>query len=153
MKRHVINLAHRIAWAIGRRGAVLLVLAIVFGLYGTLLLIRDAAIEPPRTIAVLLAIAPMRVWGVAWVGAAFLALVQALLGRLRVAAWAFASLTFMSGIWAAGYLAGWVIMEPPRDPRGWLLGVLWLCVFALSIILSGWREAPRPCTGMPSKGT
>lgn len=133
----------RAALSIGRRGACLLIFSVVFCIYGVMLLIQDANTDAPsRTTAVIRTIAPFRVWGWVWIGVAGMSAVQAF-GRLRAGRTAFAALTFISGVWAAGHISGWVVMEPPRDPRGWLLGVLWIAVFSLTLVLSGWKEDPR----------
>lgn len=135
---------NRMAWVVGRRGASLLVLGAVFGIYGVLLLLHAAenGVEVPRTMAVIAAIAPLGTWGWAWIVAAALSAIQALLPT-KDSRLSFSLLSFLSAVWAAGYIAGWVVMEPPRDIRGWLSGGLWVSVLLLTLILSGWKEDPR----------
>lgn len=144
MKKRLRGTLHKAAWVIGRRGASLLVLSAVFGIYGTMMLLWSQApdIDIPRTMRVIVAIAPIHIWGWAWVIVALLSAIQALLPS-RSGRMAFTLLSFLSGIWASGYIAGWIVMEPPRDVRGWLSGLLWICILLLTLILAGWKEDPR----------
>lgn len=128
-----------ISFNLGRRGAALLVFGVIFAARGGLLVLAPQ--DTVRRFMVMEAILPLQVWGFVWIGAAVLAAVQAF-SPLRDGVWAFVSLTTVSGIWAAGYIAGWIVTEPPRGPRGWLMGLMWAAMFGLTIVLSGWKE-PR----------
>lgn len=138
----------RAAWRIGRRGACLIVLSLIFGLYGYAIL-RDARhidLDATRSTLTLMSnILPARVWGAIWVGSAVIAFVQSFIPRTHSAAGArgaFASLTFISTVWGAGTIAADVLYGG-LAVRPLLIGGVWLSVSLLTIIISGWQEDPR----------
>lgn len=138
----------RAAWRIGRRGACLIVLSAVFGLYGSVILgdARHIDLESTRsTLALMSNILPARAWGMVWITAAVIAFAQSLIPRTHTANGArsaFASLTFVSGVWGAGTIAA-DILYGGLAVRPLLIGSVWLSVSALTIIIAGWQEDPR----------
>lgn len=130
---------------IGRRGASLLILSVVFLLYGLNILLASPLPEDEviyGQYVILDAIAPLVVWGGAWVGCSLLAALQAF-SRSADARGAFVSLTFITSVWGIAMLLSYAADVGARDPRILVNGLMWVGVAGLTIVVAGWKEDPR----------
>lgn len=103
----------RLICRIGRRGASLLLLGSLVGLYGA----RHLADPLPDTrgVRLILALAPMALWSSTWIAAGLIAVACAL---RRDNDWpGFAALTAVTMPWTVSFLASCIPLND--NPRGW----------------------------------
>ncbi|MCG5214533.1 hypothetical protein [Streptosporangium sp. KLBMP 9127] len=130
VRRVTARLAHRI----GRRGASLLFVALVSTVVALSLM------SPPREVLatagylVLDAILPLRVWAAIWLLTAVLCVGQAFVRSDRIA---FACASAMMVAWSLIYIVG---AFTGVNPRGWVLGGVWLAFGAWLTLISTWAE-------------
>lgn len=118
---------------VGRRGAFLLFLAILDGVYG-LALLRQVP-PPAHGTGSDLLLSP-QAWAAIWIGTGIVCAACSVVRRDRVAFTLAAALkTAWAGVatwqWATG-----------RLPTGWLSGVVWLAFAAVVLIVASWPEVP-----------
>lgn len=131
---------------LGRRGAFLIFLAVLDGVYAYGLLIQAPAPASHPSADLLL---PVQAWAGLWAATGLACAASSAIRRDRVAytlaatlkaAWA-GTATWQ---WASGLL-----------PNGWLSGVVWLAFAATVLVIASWPEAapkvvePRPPDIMP----
>lgn len=121
---------------VGRRGAVLLFLALLDFVYAFSLCRPSGG----GTIApLLLDLASPHVFAWAWLVVGALCLAGAL-GRRRFPVldiWPFLAAVLIKIFWAALFVFGWMAGEVER---GWLGGAVWLAFGVLVMTLAGWQE-------------
>lgn len=129
--------AGRLRARLGRRGAILLLKGAIAGLYGAGQL--AAPLPDQRGLVLLLRLAPVPVWGWAWVAAGVVALVCAWLHP--GCDWpGFAAVWLVSSVWALGYLAAWWPLGV--FPRGWVGAAVFGAFGGVCLVAIGWDE-PR----------
>lgn len=123
--------------AIGRRGTVLLFLALV-DVITALSLWRPAPIEAQSaTVRFLALIAPLSWWAVLWLAVGMVCAAGALAHRLDPVA--FAAATALKVLWGTVFLLGWLIADLHR---GWAAAIVWLGFAVLVGVIAGWAEPP-----------
>src|SRR4051812_40271372 len=119
---------------IGRRGAILLILAIVDVAYGLSLMA-----PPPDSIGEAATVwrqhyAPLWVWGMGWLVIAVILIVSAFLRDDRLG---YAAAIGWKIAWSVSTLASWVI---GGVPRGWVSSIIWGVVAGMIVVIGGWPE-------------
>ena len=114
---------------VGRRGVVLLFLALLDLLYPI-----GLAGQPSPARAGYELIAPWPYWAFLWAATGMVCLVQAFARRDRVG---YAAAVAMKVSWGSLGLVSWVA---GANPRGWLTGLVWLALAALIAVISTWPE-------------
>lgn len=114
---------------LGRRGVVLLFLALLDMLYPI-----GLAGQPAPARAGYELIAPWQVWAGVWAVTGVLCGVGAFVVRDRVA---FAAAVAVKILWGTASLVAWVW---GLSPRGWLSALVWLAFAAMIAVVSTWRE-------------
>lgn len=123
-------LTHRI----GRRGAILLILAVIDVSYGLSL------IGPASETLGLAATrwrehyAPLWVWGLGWLVIAVILIVSAFLRNDR---FGYAAAIGWKIAWSATTLASWII---GGVDRGWVSSIIWAVVAGMVLVIAGWPE-------------
>lgn len=122
---------------IGRRGASLLFLALIWFTIGLSLLSPLTPVQ--RAALSVLFRFPFSQYGWAWLWMAtgLLSLVGAFAKRLELAA--FAASAFLILCWALGYLAAWLLGQAPR---GWLGFAVYGGFSFFIFLIAGWPEPP-----------
>lgn len=137
------RVARRLARALGRRGAFLLAIGMVWGLIGY----GQVSSPPPdqRGLRLLLDRVPLEVWGWLWITAGLIAMVSAFLpqGSDR---FGFLSLSLMVTPWIISYLVAW---WQGTFPRGWIAAALYGGLAIGIMVVAGWGEPPRPKRAEP----
>jgi hypothetical protein len=134
-------LTHRI----GRRGAILLILAVVDIAVGL------SMIGPTSETAGLAATrwrehyAPLWVWGVGWLVIAAILIVSAFLRNDR---FGYAAAIGWKIAWSATTLASWII---GGVDRGWVSSIIWAVVAGMIVVIGGWPE-PHSATRAEGHG-
>jgi hypothetical protein len=129
----VSALTHRI----GRRGAILLILAVIDIAYG-MSLVGPAS----ETLGLAATIwrehyAPLWVWGVGWLVIAAILIVSAFLRNDRLG---YAAAIGWKIAWSLTALASWIV---GGVERGWVSSIVWAVASALGVIIAGWPEPNR----------
>lgn len=119
----------RIWRRVGRRGVVLLFLALLDLLYPVGLSGQPAAIRATYEVVL-----PWQVWAVLWAATGLLCLAQAFSRRDRIA---FTAGVAIKVAWGSSALGAWVIGV---SPRGWLGAVVWLAFAGMIAVISTWPE-------------
>lgn len=127
----------RLDQRLGRRGALLSLKGIMAVGYGSGQVVQPTGDRHGLTL--LLKVAPLDVWGWAWILAGTVALVCAWLGRPHdwpgfVAVWLIAS------AWAGAYLVSWWPLG--ESPRGWVLALIFGSFGLVNLVAIGWDEPP-----------
>jgi hypothetical protein len=131
--RAAAGLVHRI----GRRGASLLFLALLDGVYALSLLAAPAEARSQPSFAFLVGLLPLPVWAGIWGVVGLVCLVQAF---ARFDTFAFAAASLLKVVWGTVYVLGWALGD---IPRGWVASVIWYGFAIWLAIISGWREPPK----------
>lgn len=121
---------------VGRRGAVLLWLALLDLVYGSSLAHPPSETARSASIRFFADLMPLPVWGGLWLAVGVLCLAGAFLRHDR---WAFAFATGLKVLWGGVCLFGWMLAGLPR---GWVSAVIFLPMAALVLIISTWPEPP-----------
>lgn len=120
---------------VGRRGAVLIYLALVDLTYA-LSLWRPAP-EAGRSVALRFVadVAPLDAWAALWLVVGVLCLAGAFVHPLdRIA---FTAATAIKTLWGGVFLFGWLAGEVYR---GWVSAAVWLALAVLVMIIAGWPD-------------
>lgn len=121
--------------ALGRRGAVLLYLAVVDVLYALSLWRPAPAAQRTPATRFLIEVMPLLAWAALWLVVGVLCLAGAFRHRARPVAYAAA--VAIKALWGLTFLLGWLAGEVDR---GWVGAVVWLGLAALVAVLAGWPE-------------
>ncbi len=124
---------------LGRRGAVLALLGVIYLLVGVAHLTTPASDYQQNVLRVLVNVAPLSVWGVAWVTLGLMAVVAAFLRQRhpRLDTLGYTSLAGLATLWAAGYGATAIAFGVSRS----LLGLaVWGALAGTLFIIAGWPE-------------
>lgn len=132
---------------IGRRGAVLILLACVDIAYGTAMIIsrpvtmRYAPTWWPASLGVLAGVS-VRIWGIVWVvvGLFLITGIFRIWRGFHGARWQFATEVALKSWWALA--AFWHWWKFP-SPGGWGPAATYLGVAGLVILVTGWQEPPE----------
>jgi hypothetical protein len=129
----VSALTHRI----GRRGAILLILAVIDIAYG-MSLVGPAS----ETLGLAATIwrehyAPLWVWGVGWLVIAAILIVSAFLRNDR---FGYAAAIGWKIAWSLTSLASWIV---GGVERGWVSSIVWAVVAGMIVVIAGWPEPTR----------
>lgn len=114
---------------VGRRGTVLLFLALLDLLYPIGLAGQPAAARAGYEL-----LAPWQVWAGLWAAAGLVCLAQAFAHRDRMA---FTAAVTIKVAWGSTSLAAWTMGV---SPRGWLAALVWLAFAGLIAVISTWPE-------------
>lgn len=132
----MLRAARRAAERLGRRGAYLAIAGAGWLLYGTGIVL-DPREGTVRAAAVLRHVAPLEVWGWAWVLCAAIALGTAWSRCPERQAVGYAAATAPPLLWASGYAAAWALGE---HPQAWAGAATWAAAALQMMIVAGWRE-------------
>ncbi|MFC8176518.1 hypothetical protein [Streptomyces sp. NPDC057325] len=116
----MVGLARQAGRRLGYRGAALLICGIAWINYGVGIIV-DPRYGTARGVAALTAVAPLAVWGWAWVGSGVLACAASVLRSGRDW-WGWCAAAAMPSIWALAYSGARVLGE---YPQGWYSGITW----------------------------
>lgn len=132
-------LTHRI----GRRGAILLILAVIDVAYGMSLI--GPASETLGSAATVWRqhYAPLWVWGAGWLVIAAILIVSAFLRNDR---FGYAAAIGWKIAWSVSTLASWIV---GGVPRGWVSSIIWAVVAGMVMVIAGW---PEPHTTTRAEG-
>lgn len=133
----------RVLCRIGRRGASLLFVGLV-----SLVVAASLATPPAETLAnpgylLLASFLPLDIWAIVWAIAGIVCLTQAFARSDRVA---FSLATAIMCTWGAIYVFGAISGD---NPRGWVLGGVWLGFGGWLTLISTWPEAVAPPAYLP----
>lgn len=136
--------ARRLAYRLGRRGALLTLKGIIATLYGYGQLVEP--VRDRRGLNLLLKWVPLDAWAGLWITAGVTALVCAWLpprwdwpGFLAV--WA------VTAPWSMAFLVSWWPLG--EYPRGWVAALIFGAFGAVCLVAIGWDEPPRARTEPP----
>jgi len=133
-----------IAWAkmpalrIGRRGAILLILAVVDIAYGASLIGPSSDALGSAALVWREHFAPLWVWGGVWLVVAAILIVSAF---LRNDAIGYLAATGLKISWSLTTLASWLF---GGVDRGWVSSIIWMVVAAMVWVIAGWPEPTNP---------
>lgn len=127
----------RLTRAVGYRGAFLLFLAVLFGLYGF-----SIVHEPAAAFRQIESLIPVTVWAWLFMGTAALCVVQAPMRRDRLA---YILAATLAAAWAAAFTEGWLIHHVPR---AWVSVAIFGAVCGITLLESG-RPEPPPKAELP----
>jgi hypothetical protein len=128
----------RLRQRLGRRGAFLGGMGVMWLLYGYGLLVEP--VVSTASYRLLLHVMPMDAWAVAWIAAGSIALVCAW-GRPPFDWPGFAALYLTAVPWGLSSLMSW---QPLGDnPRGWIGAAIWVALGGAISTVVGWPEPPR----------
>jgi hypothetical protein len=139
--------ARRLARQLGRRGALLTLKGVMAMGYGSGQVVQPTGDRQGLTL--LLKLAPLQVWGWAWITAGVLAVVCAWLRQPHdwpgyLAVWLIAT------PWAMAYLLSWWPLG--ESPRGWVVAMIFGAFGAVCLVAIGWDEPP-PARSEPPRET
>lgn len=138
--RRIESAAHRI----GRRGGVLLLLALVDFAYGASLVSPSAESLSSASIMWREHYAPVWAWGLGWLVVGAILVAGAIVRR---DAFAYAAAIGWKIIWSLTTLASWAF---GNVDRGWVSTFIWGVVAGMIGVISGWPEpvvTPDPTEG------
>ena len=139
--------ARRLTRRLGRRGALLTLKGTMALVYGSGQVVQPTGDR--QGLALLLQLAPLDVWGWAWITAGVTALVCAWLPRRKD--WpGFLAVWLIASSWAMAYLVSWWPLD--ASPRGWVVAVLFGAFGAVCLVAIGWDESP-PARSEPPRET
>lgn len=130
------NLGERI----GRRGASLLTLGVIWGLFGLSMISAPAA---PAGVS-LYELIPQQVFAVLWIASSLVAIVSAGFTTPGHDAWGFIALIVPLLIRVASFTWAWVmfLVGHGGSERGWITAVVWSALIGLIVVIAGWAEPP-----------
>jgi hypothetical protein len=120
----------RLIYRIGRRGSVLLFLALLDFLYGYSLLVAPSPVVVHAD-----AFFSLTTWGIAWLTVGTVCLVEAF---LRVDRLAFTLAVLIKFLWGTTMLLSWWFTS--TNPHGWISATIFLSFGILTAIISFWPE-------------
>lgn len=121
---------------VGRRGAVLLWLAILDLIYGLSLAHPPPEAARSASTQFFAHLMPLPAWGALWLGTGVVCLIGAFQRRDR---WAYACATALKVLWGAVCLLGWMLAGLSR---GWVSAAIFLPMAVLVLVISTWPEPP-----------
>lgn len=124
---------------IGRRGAFLGLVGVMWSLYGYGLM--RAPLTDSRGLTLLIRLCPLPRWGLVWLIAGGVAVVAALSTRRRWDEIGYVAVLVPPMLWGLAYLTAWWPMQV--YPRGWATAAVWGMVSTAVMIVAGWPEPPR----------
>ena len=128
-------------WSVRRRGLFLALMGVVFVLLGYSLLavtpVERAAVEHALHPAV--SLAPLWVYGVAWIVCGVVSIVDGLRPGVR-SALGFTAAVIMPTLWALVYLAAWWQGDLPR---GWVSSAVFAALAGAIMIVAGMPQSVR----------
>lgn len=124
---------------VGRRGAVLLLEALLHACYGLALTIPRLGPTAGYYVAIE-RLASYDVWGAVWIASAALGVVQAL-RHDTIASAAFVTMSALPAMWAAGLVLGAL---HSGELRGVVIGILFAVLSLRTMVVAGWPEPRRP---------
>lgn len=127
----------RLAGRIRRRGSALLFFALIDLTLGSQFLLEPAQSKTVPLYKYADTIAPLQVWGVAWITVGVLCLVHAFKVSDRVA---FAAATMLKVAYGLVAIFGWLLAGVPR---GYLAAAVWIAFAGFVTIIATWPEADR----------
>ena len=127
-----MNIAQRIWYRIGRRGATLIFLGVLDVLFGYSFLV-----SPRISVTKINYLLPYTTWGWIWLTAGIVCFVFA---PARVDRGAFAIAALVKSAW--GLVNGYIWLTT-HVPRLWISAVIWLAFAGLILIISSWSESPE----------
>jgi len=129
---------------LGRRGAVLLILGVIWFFIG-ISTITDPYAGGSRNQGLFHEALPPWLRATLWIGTALLALSSAWRVAGRRDDWGYMALILMPTVRAMSYLWAWLIdlFDGQGDPTGWLGAIVWGTVTILVYTISGWPETPK----------
>jgi len=129
---------------LGRRGAVLIILGIIWAFIG-ISTITDPYAGAGRNQGLFHEALPVWLRATLWIGTALLALSSAWRVAGRRDDWGYMGLILMPTVRAMSYLWAWLIdlFGGQGDPTGWLGFIVWGTVTILVYTISGWPETPK----------
>lgn len=129
---------------VGHRGAFLLLFAVVYGGIGLTYLAYPLPPASRGSLKMVLALAPIGVWGWAWIAAAAIAAVCAFGDGPRKDRWGFLAMSLMAALWSADYVyAGITGSGGLTFARGTLGALLYGALAGAIMICAGWDEPGR----------
>jgi hypothetical protein len=123
--------------AVGRRGLVLILFGIIYGLIGASYTAGNLSPTAHANLALALRLAPIYLWGVAWILAGVMALVASHWPPGRDW-WGYGVLSGLAIAWCAFSVLGRVIYGAPYALTA---ALLYGCLAAVLLIIAGWPEA------------
>lgn len=122
---------------VGRRGKILLILAVIDVAYGLSLIAppADPSSAATRWREIFL---PLWVWGALWLVVAAILAVSAF---MRHDAFGYSAAIGIKVIWALTTLVSWAF---GGVPRGWVAAIIWLTFAEMVWIIAGWPEPYEP---------
>lgn len=139
-----MTLLRRFGLHVGRRGAFLILFGAVYALIGysylTLSPVSETAVRHALRLA--LNVAPLPVWGWAWITAGAVAMLcgACCTGRKAVG---FAAAVVLPALWAVVYVAAWLVGD---IARGWVSAAIYAALAAAVAVIAGMPE-PRDLIG------
>ena len=134
MPRRAEGIRHQI----GRRGAILLILALIDFAYGGSLVAPSDELASSSATMWRQHIAPIWAWGAAWLVVGVILFVSAF---LRNDAIGYAAAIGWKIIWAATTLASWAF---GGVPRGWVATIIWAVFGGMIWVIAEWPEPTLP---------
>lgn len=129
---------------IGRRGAFLLLFAVVYGGIGVAYLSFPLPAPTRGSLRMVLAVAPIAVWGWVWIASAAVAVICAFGDSPRKDRWGFGAMSVMSAVWSANYVyAGITSAGGLTFARGAVGALLYGALSGAITICAGWDEPQR----------
>jgi hypothetical protein len=131
------DLVHRLCANLGRRGAVLLTLAVLDIVYAIGLFLPASGPHRSASTTFLSGILPLPVWAILWLIVGGLLAIGSFQLRDR---WAYALAVGLKTLWGTVTLLGWVVTGVER---GWLSAAIWLAFAVVILVISAWPEPPE----------
>jgi len=128
---------------LGRRGAVLLILGVIWFFIGISTITDPYA--SGRNLSLFHESLPSWLRATLWIGTALLALSSAWRAAGRRDDWGYMGLILMPTVRAMSFLWAWLVdlFDGKGDATGWLGAIVWGTVTILVYTISGWPESPK----------
>ena len=134
----------------GRRGAMLVLFAMIYATYGVGLILAAVEGSKPRGLELLTSRIPLQTLCAAWVICGAVAAVSSL-PPLPLPQWlGFTALFPMPAAWMGCYLWSWLtwlVTGTQGYPLGWVGALVWSLLVGIVGIVAGWPEAPKLAPG------
>jgi len=129
---------------LGRRGAVLLMLGVIWFFIGIGTITDPYGPDGNRNMGLFHEVLPSWLRAILWMGTALAALSAAWRPAGRRDDWGYMALILMPIIRTASYTWAWLtnMFGGHGDPTGWLGAIVWGTVAVLVFTISGWPETP-----------
>jgi hypothetical protein len=127
----------RVGVRLGRRGAVLMLLGVVWLLIGAFQILQPPPPANRAGLYLLTLLAPYEWWGGVWIAASLAAVTAA--PRMASDTYGFVALMVPPWLWTLVNLAGWALGQAPR---GWAAAMVYAALASMIMVVAGWPE-PR----------